>query len=97
MLGEARQTRLEIMNKETQQVLSYFGSSLGSPLNPAVEDELVAPFVDLSTSEEAMDLFGEMSAITGFVSTRDTEYEVVREIRKSLSLDFGQILAGIPY
>jgi phosphonate transport system substrate-binding protein len=70
---------------------------LRQDLSPSLRRELVAIFVALSTSEEAMDALREASGVTGFVPTSDAAYDVVREIGARLELDFAQIIAGIPY
>ena len=63
-----------------------------SDLSPAVRADLMAALVELGRSEEGGRLLRELGDVIGWVTTRDGDYDVVREALRLLQLGAEQVL-----
>ena len=98
-LGDARASLLNAY-PDVVQVVKIIRLSDSIPYEPLVfrrdlpvevQDKLLAAFVGLAESEGGLSLLSGLCSVTGLVPASDRDYEPVRQMARSLGLDYAQL------
>jgi len=98
-LGDARASLLNAY-PDAAQVVKIIRLSDPIPYEPLVfrrelpveaQDKLLAAFIGLAESKEGLSLLSGLCSVTGLVPASDRDYEPVRQMARSLGLDYEQL------